>query len=107
MKFSAFAQLITKLKALDDEREAYTLSLPADIAPCIYDNVYTNASGMMLDAALQAAFATMSDYTDDIYSFLYESGPHHTVVGNKRYMINNVEDYLAYAKEVFDCFDDE
>ena len=75
MKFSTFANLITTLKSLDVEREEYARSLPRDIAPFVYDNAYTNLSGMMLDAALRELFAPLSDYTDDIYSFLYEYLP--------------------------------
>lgn len=109
MKFSTFSKLLTTLKKLDTERENYIRQLPSDISYAVYDNTYTNKSGLMFDAVLSELFDPFHDYLDDIYMFLYEPFPHHTTVGDKKYSIDNTEDYLKYVRETFDpsLFDTE
>ena len=104
MKFSEFATLVSKIKEMCEARDEYMDLVPTDLSISVIDNVYTNLTGCMFDTLFDHVFGP--DFSDDVGYFLYEPYPHIIEVDSKKYEINNVEEYLAYAHENFN-FDPE
>lgn len=108
MKFSKFSELIRRLYELYQERVNYADRLPADLYT-VLDNDYQTKTEFMFELMFDEVFG---EYGEDVSEFLYSPLPQQVKVdlndgaGMREYNINNVEDYLAYASEVF-FFDPE
>ncbi len=96
MQFSKFEQVITKLKFLQGEQDAYANKLPPDIRSCVTDNEYLNLTRLSLDVVCTALFEHL---TEDALCCLYEPFPQQFTVNGIEYVLENVDDYLKYAKE--------
>lgn len=93
-------ELIRKLYELHLEQEEWIDSLPTDIRDAFFDNAYTNAQGLMVDALGKYA---LGDAYEDVMWFLYEfvPGTNQTIEVTKgngaiTYTINSIDDYLSY-----------
>lgn len=109
MKFSDFERIVTGIYNLNIEREQYADRIPLDISSFVFDNEYQNKSDSMFKILFNEVFGK---YSEDVEIFLYSSMPQKISVdlrdgmGERKYEINGLSDYLKYAKEVFD-FDPE
>lgn len=108
MKFSKFSQLVTRLYELHQERSDYADRIPNDLHT-VLDNEYQNKTEFMFEFLFDEVFG---EYGEDVTTFLYSPFPQDIMVdlndgaGMREYEINNLDDYLKYAQEVFN-FDPE
>ncbi len=100
MKAQTLATVVNRLYELEQERDKYLESLPADIRDSFFDNEYTNIMGMQYDIVLQALFGPVM--VEDVYWFLLEWKPGYSVtVDGKEYTIQNVDQFIAYMVEIY------
>lgn len=99
MKFSVFSNLVRHLKGLSDKREAYIDRVPGDLSITLCENEYAQCTSFMFEALFHEVFG--EDLSLDVEYFLFEEYPHRIIVDDIEYMINDVDEYLAYAEKNF------
>ncbi len=101
MNFEKFKSIVTMLKIEDDKREAWLSSIPWSLREAFFDNEYVASFQGIINNLLEVLLPNEC-LEEDVNWFLFEWRPGFTIfVADKDYVINNIDDYFEYIKEVY------
>lgn len=102
MNFELFEKLLTDIYSLHQELEAYNTKmhqLDRGFSNYLIESPAVLISNRISDKLMSALFGQM---LEDVLWFLYDWKEGYEIeVDGKKYIINNLDDYLAYVKAVY------
>lgn len=102
MNFEIFEKLLTDIYSLHQELEAYNTKmhqLDRGFSNYLIESPAVLISNRISDKLMTALFGEM---LEDVLWFLYDWKEGYEIeVDGKKYIINNLDDYLAYVKAVY------
>ncbi len=98
MNYETFADVVISMKSVIAVQNAYIDSMPPNIDQFILENRYTELDGQIIDKLARTLFG---EHYEDVAWFLYEQNERCNKIWyeDREYPINNIEEYLAYAKK--------
>ncbi len=102
MNFEVFEKLLTDIYSLHQELEAYNTKmhqLDRGFSNYLIESPAVLISNRISDKLMTTLFGEM---LEDVLWFLYDWKEGYEIeVDGKKYIINNLDDYLAYVKDVY------
>ena len=101
MNFEKFKSIVNILKTEDEKREVWISTLPWSLREAFFDNEYVSSLHGTISHLMEALLSSEL-LEDDVNWFLFEWKPGFTIfAGDKDYVINDIDDYFSYTKEVY------
>jgi len=101
MNFEKFKSIVNILKTEDEKREVWISTLPWSLREAFFDNEYVSSLHGTISHLMEALLSSEL-LEDDVNWFIFEWRPGFTIlVADKNYVINDIDDYFEYIKEVY------
>ena len=101
MNFEKFKSIVNILKTEDEKREVWISTLPWSLREAFFDNEYVASLHGIISNLLEVLLPNEC-LEDDVNWFIFEWRPGFTIlVADKIYVINDIDDYFEYIKEVY------